>query len=168
MRIIGLVASNGRLKVMSRIGYGDFVYSFFSTISYHLEGINHWGEKLPRLMLDLCDHGIVAHEDLDELKEELHFAYSRLESLPFSSIIYDIQNIDKPLPMDLFPLEHINKLSEFWITPRGSENYLKVFDELISLAKGCNGSLSLIYAYESINADWKKREKKGRNYWLNP
>lgn len=34
------------------VGHGDFVHSFFSTISYHLEK-DGWGTKYPLLMNDL-------------------------------------------------------------------------------------------------------------------
>lgn len=50
MRLVNLRGSAGRGSVVSRIGYGDFVYSFFSTVSYHLEGQGNWGKD----SLDFC------------------------------------------------------------------------------------------------------------------
>lgn len=71
MRLVNLRGSAGRGSVVSRIGYGDFVYSFFSTVSYHLEGQGNWGKRFPRLLLDLCDGGLVKNENIDELEDEL-------------------------------------------------------------------------------------------------
>ena len=56
--------------MMAHLNYGDNVFAFFSSISYHLEGIGNWGKKFPRLLLDLCDTGIVEFEHLEELRTE--------------------------------------------------------------------------------------------------
>ncbi len=45
MGLVNLMGSAGIGSVESRIGYGDFVYSFFSTVSYHLEGQGNWGKS---------------------------------------------------------------------------------------------------------------------------
>ena len=90
MRLVCLIGSTGRHIGMSRIGYGDFVYSFFSTVSYHLEGKGNWGKRFPRLLLDLCDGGLIKYENIDELEDELKIIYNEFQKMPISDAIYDL------------------------------------------------------------------------------
>lgn len=153
--------------MFARIGYGDFVFSFFSTISYHFEGNGNWGAKFPRLLLDLCDHGVVEYEHLDELQEELNSIYNDLKKMTLSCAIYDIEDLTKPMPQDLLPDEPIDNLSELWITPRGHRTYLDIFTESIKDAKNRKGPLLLLYAPEAdVKATMRDRKNKGRKYWL--
>ncbi len=169
MRLVNLMGSAGRGAVVSRIGYGDFVYSFFSTVSYRLEGLGNWGKRFPRLLLDLCDHGIVYNENLDELEAELKEIYDELKTMPLSDAIYDLEDLSKPIPDDLLPGEDdiVENLSQYWVTPRGAKVYLESFSEIIAATKHWGGSLVLIYAPETIDKQLLTRPKdKGRKYWL--
>lgn len=167
MRIVSLTATAGKGSYIARIGYGDFVYSFFSTVSYYFEGKGNWGKKFPKLLLDLCDHGLVKYENLDELGEELEIIYKELKKLSLSNAIYDLKDLNKPMPYDLLPNEKIENLSQLWITPRGRRVYLDTFKELISFAKYEKGSLVLMYASESLDDQiWIMPKNKGREYWL--
>ena len=151
----------------ARIGYGDFVFSFFSTISYHLEGFGNWGKRFPRLLLDLCDHGVVKNENLDELETELKIIYTEFEKMVLADVIYDIEDLNKEMPIDLLPFEDIDNLAQFWITPRGGNIYLDIFITSINDAKKRNAELLLIYAPEEGKQETlRKPKEKGRKYWL--
>ena len=146
MGLVNLMGSAGRGSLEARIGYGDFVYSFFSTVSYHLEGQGNWGKKFPRLLLDLCDGGLVKNENIDELED-----------------------LSKPMPKDLLPNadENVTNLAQLWVTPRGAITYLEAFGKIIAATKHWGGSLVLIYAPETIDKQLLTRPKdKGRKYWL--
>ena len=153
----------------ARIGYGDFVFSFFSTVSYHLEGLGNWGKRFPRLLLDLCDHGLVEYEKLDELEIELKTIYNEFKKMSLSDAVYDIEDLSKPMPNDLLPRndENVESLAQLWVTPRGNRIYLDIFTESINDAKQRNASVLLMYAPESAKkATMRMRKDKGRKYWL--
>lgn len=169
MRIVSLGATNGEGFYVARIGYGDFVYSFFSTVSYHLEGQGNWGKRFPRLLLDLCDGGLVKNEDINELEDELKIIYSEFQKMPLTDAIYDLENLSKPMPKDLLPSanENVTSLAQLWVTPRGARIYLETFNEQISFAKHCRGSIVLMYSPESCDRQiWIRPKDKGRKYWL--
>ncbi len=169
-KLVQLMASAGKSSYIARIGYGDFVFSFFSTISYHFEGEGNWGRKFPRLLLDLCDHGLVLNQHLDELESELKIIYDKLKKLTVSEAIYDLEDLGKSIPKDLLPgdEEKVENLAQLWVTPRGNQIYFNIFSEMILTAKHCGGALALIYAPESFDKDILiKPKNKGRKYWLN-
>ena len=150
----------------SVLGYGDMIFSFFSTISYHLEGAGNWGKRFPRLLLDLCDHGIIKNENLDEAAEELKIISWELQKFPLSDAIYDIGDLSLPIPWEVLPGAENHNLAQPWVTPRGAKSYFLVFIEKIQLAKSQNAPLLLTYPYE--NADPKSLfipKQKGREYW---
>ena len=62
------------------IGAGDFLHSFFSTVSYHLEN-KEWGTVYPVLMEKLY-RGSVDTGELEELEKELSDVEQRLRSIP--------------------------------------------------------------------------------------
>ena len=169
MRLVGLMGTAGRFHVMSGIGYGDFVYSFFSTVSYHLEGRGNWGKRFPRLLLDLCDGGLVKNENIDELESELKIIYSEFQKMPLSDAIYDLEDLRKPMPKDLLPTadENVTNLAQLWVTPRLGRVYLDAFREIIDSVKDRGGSIALGCMPETIDKQLFTRPKdKGRKYWL--
>lgn len=169
MRLVCLMGSTGRYYGISRIGCGEFVYSFFSTVSYHLEGRGNWGKRFPRLLLDLCDGGLVKNENIDELEDELKIIYNEFQKMPLSDAIYDLEDLSKPMPKDLLPNadENVTNLAQLWVTPMGDKVYLKVFSEMIDTVKDRGGSLALGCLPETIDKQLFTRPKdKGRKYWL--
>lgn len=169
MRLVSLMGTTGRYHVMSGIGYGDFVYSFFSTVSYHLEGRGNWGKRFPRLLLDLCDGGLVKNENIDELESELKIIYSEFQKMPLSDAIYDLEDLRKPMPKDLLPTadENVTNLAQLWVTPRLGRVYLDAFREIIDSVKDRGGSIALGCMPETIDKQLFTRPKdKGRKYWL--
>ena len=152
----------------SHLGWSDMVYSFFSSLSYNLEGQGKWGSRFPKLLIDLCDHGVVAYEDLDALDKELGIAFRELQKFPLSAAVYDIQEPWLPIPWEATPGEIAN-LAYAWATPRGNTNYFMVFAEYIRMARKYQTCVTLIYPSES--SDVKKglyinnRIKRSHDYW---
>lgn len=148
------------------IGWGDMVFSFFSSVSYNLEGAGNWGKRFPRLLLDLCDHGVVENQHLDELYQELAVISWELPKFPLSAAVYDIEHLELPIPWEVIPGAENNNLAQPWVTPRGAESYFSVFKKQIELAKEENTSLLLIYPPETANREtlWQRKEK-GHDYW---
>lgn len=170
MPVVLLVQAPKRGGFMSHFGYGDMVFSFFSSISYNLEGLDNWGKRFPRLLLDLCDQGVVENEKLDELQEELNIISEELKRLDLSQAVYDIGDLSKGIPWDWWIPSNNKKPNLFqpWLTPRGGFSYFEVFAEYINLAKREKTSLLLIYPHETAlykDALWDKKEK-GRAYWI--
>ena len=170
MRLVHLTSTDGQTIIAARIGYGEIVFSFFSTVSYYLEGPGNWGKKFPRLLIDLCDNGLIKNRDLDDLWSELQIIYKEFEKMFLSNVIYDIEDLSKHMPSDLLPAgnDNVEKLSQLWVTPRAGQIYLDTFKEAINNSKYFNGSLTLNYAPEEIfDKQLHIRPKnKGRKYWL--
>lgn len=78
------------------LGHSDFVHSFFSTISYHLEK-EGWGTKYPLLMNELYNDKLnwddvsVVKANLNEIEQELS------KHLP-EQIIWDIDDLTQNPP----------------------------------------------------------------------
>ncbi|NPC91939.1 hypothetical protein HOO54_06865 [Bacillus sp. WMMC1349] len=74
-------------------GHGDFVHSFFSTISYYLEK-DGWGTKYPLLMNDLY-YDQLRWSDVPVARENLKKIEKELSKLPPEKVIWDIQDLSK-------------------------------------------------------------------------
>lgn len=138
------------------LGWGDMVYCFFSSVSYNLEGPGNWGKRFPRLLLDLCDHGVVENQHLDELQQELVVISRELQKFPLSAAVYDIEDLTLPIPWEVVPGEENNNLAQPWVTPRGEESYFTVIEEQIELAKREDTSLLLIFARETADRQTRR------------
>ena len=161
-----MVKKPGNAGYIVRLGWGDRVYCFFSTVSYHLEGVGHWGERFPRLLRDLCDHGIVENEHLEELQRELDQIPFELQKYPLSEAVYDIQNLSLPIPWEVIPGEENNNLAQPWVAPRSGRGYFTIFKELIQWAMEEETSLLLVFPFETETEAtlWQPKEK-GHDYW---
>lgn len=167
MTVLLVSKAKGRAGLECRLGRGDYVFSFFSTVSYHLEGLGHWGERFPRLLLDLCDHGIVESEYLDDLRAELSIIQQELRAFSVKEAVYDIGDLRKPIPWELLPGADRHDLSMPWVTPRGADSFFDVFEENMRWAKKDGGALLLLYPLEESNRETLfERKEKGRVYWL--
>jgi len=96
------------------VGSDDFLHSFFSTISFHLEP-NGWGTQFPELMNELYQGKL----DASSSKKALADAYMIKESLKAlapNKVVWHIENIgDKPPWGDKID-ESVTDLSNYHIT----------------------------------------------------
>ncbi len=148
---------------------GDRVFAFFSSISYHLEGLGNWGERFPRLLIDLCDHGIVYYEDLGELVQELKTIQQELQQFTIDDAVYDIADLSKPIPWERYPdVDPRTTLAEPWIRVREEQTFFEAFYKMIfEFAIPQKSPLYMGFFLNSYDQENPfKREKKGRDYWL--
>ena len=79
-------------------GSGDFLYSFFSTVSKLLEP-KGWGTRFPYLLRHFCDYGAVKYKDAPLLEKEVE--YIKNDSRKYLSatrcMIMNIPNCPYPL-----------------------------------------------------------------------
>ncbi|MED4164520.1 immunity 70 family protein [Halalkalibacterium halodurans] len=108
-------------------GHGDFVHSFFSTISYHLEK-DGWATKYPLLMNDLY-HGKLKWSDVPEARENLKEIEAELSKLPPEKVIWDIEDLSKTPPWGNNISPKVTDLSNYFATTDG-----KTFFEVIRSA----------------------------------
>ncbi|MDQ0231497.1 immunity 70 family protein [Metabacillus malikii] len=102
-----------------QVGHGDFVHSFFSTISYHLEQ-NGWGSEFPYLLNDLY-HGKLENKNIDSAINELEEIKKKLQNYSPSQVIWDIDNLSKRPPWGDNISMDIKNLSNYFVTSEGED-----------------------------------------------
>lgn len=101
-------------NIFDEVGTSDFLHSFFSTISFHLEP-KGWGTRFPELMNELyqgqlsADKAGKALEDALTIKEEL-------KAFPPKKIVWDIENIGIKPPWGDYVDPSVTDLSNYHIT----------------------------------------------------
>lgn len=96
------------------VGTGDFLHSFFSTISFHLEP-RGWGTRFPELMNELYRGTLEPHHASKALSDALVIK-RELSALPPAKVVWDIANIaQKPPWGDKVPAS-VTSLSNYHIT----------------------------------------------------
>ena len=98
-------------------GHGDFVHSFFSTISYHLEK-DGWGTKYPLLMNNLY-HDKLEWSDVPTARENLKEIETELSKLPPEKVIWDIEDLSKNPPWGDNISQKVTNLSNYFATNDG-------------------------------------------------
>ena len=167
MPVVTLIKPPNDYGLESGLGYGDMVFSFFSSVSYHLEGPGNWGKRFPRLLLDLCDHGVIENAYLDEFETELNIIFRELQNFSIHDAIYDIGDLSKPIPWELLPGAETQNLARPWVTPRGATSYYIIFMNCIAEARRRNTDILLIYPPETAFLNTlHQRKEKGREYWI--
>ena len=73
-------------------GWGDYLFSFFSTVTGRLE--KHWGERFPLIMNELCNNGRIRKEDVKQARKELRIIQKELKKFPPRAVIWDIERPD--------------------------------------------------------------------------
>lgn len=102
-----------------QIGTSDFLHSFFSTISYNLEGGN-WGSKYPFLMNELYQ-GKLSWQNAKKVIDELKEIRFELKKLSPEYVIWDIEDISKQPPWEKNISSDITDLSNYFITSDGRD-----------------------------------------------
>ena len=162
-----LIQPYNQYSEVYRLGHGDYVFSFFSSISYHLEGIGHWGERFPQTLIGLCDHGIVMNDCFDAFSAELDIIERELSMIPVTSVIYDIGDLSIPAPWELLPGRENDNLAQPWVTPRSATSFFAIFKICIEKAKRRNTNLLLATPLEATShLDLHTPRNKGRDFWI--
>lgn len=102
-----------------QVGHGDFLHSFFSTISYHLEQ-NGWGTEYPFLLNELYN-GKLENKNIDSAITELEAIKKKLQYYSPSQVIWDIEDLSKRPPWGDNISKDIINLSNYFITSEGED-----------------------------------------------
>lgn len=102
-----------------QVGTGDFLHSFFSTIAYNLEN-GKWGEKYPFFMKELYS-GTLKEKHLKYAKKELEMITAELKGLSVDKVIWDIDDLSKPMPWGDNISSEITDLSNYFVTSDGKD-----------------------------------------------
>ena len=102
-----------------QIGTGDFLHSFFSTIAYNLED-SKWGTRFPFLMKELYG-GVLMENHLIKAKKELEIISNELKKISVDKVIWDIDDLSKPMPWGNKISSDITDLSNYFITSDGED-----------------------------------------------
>ena len=79
-----------------QIGHGDFLHSFFSTVSYNLEN-GEWGSRFPTIMNELYQ-GTLDKDNVETAIEELKKIQLELQAFSPDKVVWDIDDLSKQPP----------------------------------------------------------------------
>ncbi|BAQ08906.1 hypothetical protein OXB_0434 [Bacillus sp. OxB-1] len=102
-----------------QVGHGDFLHSFFSTISYHLEQ-NGWGTEYPFLLNELYN-GKLENKNIESAINELEEIRKKLQEFSPSQVIWDIEDLSKQPPWGDNISNDITNLSNYFVTSDGED-----------------------------------------------
>lgn len=109
------------------LGHSDFVHSFFSTISYHLEK-EGWGTKYPLLMNELYNDKL-NWEDVSVVKANLIEIEQELSKYSSEQVIWDIDDLSQKPPWGDKISPEVTSLANYFATTDG-----KTFFEVLHAA----------------------------------
>lgn len=101
------------------IGHGDFLHSFFSTVSYHLEP-NGWGTKYPLLLKKLYN-GKLEYKYIKDVIKEIDEIQESLKNYSPSQVVWDIEDLSKTPPWGDNISDEITDLSNYFVTSDGED-----------------------------------------------
>lgn len=122
--------------IFYKIGTGDFLHSFFSSIAYNLED-NNWGEKFPFIMKELYTKELSV-EDIPEAVKEINLIREMFKEYAPNCVIWDIENLEKRPPWGDDIAGRITSLSNYFYTSDGEdlfETFLKALDTAAKVKK---------------------------------
>lgn len=109
------------------LGHSDFVHSFFSTISYHLEK-EGWGTKYPLIMNDLY-YDKLNWEEVSVAKDNLIEIEQKLSKYSPNEVIWDIGDLSQKPPWGDNISSKVTNLANYFATTDG-----KTFFEVLRTA----------------------------------
>lgn len=124
-----------------QIGTGDFFHSFFSTISFNLEG-GQWGSRFPVFMKDFYD-GELKSNKITEALSELYNIAEELSNLTPDKVIWDIDDISKQPPWGTVISPDITDLSNYFVTSDG-ENLITLIRHAFEMGLKINENVCII------------------------
>lgn len=114
------------------LGHSDFVHSFFSTISYHLEK-EGWGSKYPLLMIELYNDKL-KWEDASVVKANLIEIEQELSKQCPEHVVWDIDDLSKRPPWGDNISSKVTNLANYFATTDG-KTFLEVIRSAIEVAE---------------------------------
>ena len=123
-----------------QIGNGDFLFSFFSTVAYHLEN-QKWGSKFPVIMNHLYQ-GELKNTQISAAISELEQITQELEKLPPDKVIWDIENLAAQPPWGTNISSDITNLANYFVTSDG-EDFITIFNQALKKAEELNRGLEI-------------------------
>lgn len=121
-----------------QVGHGDFLHSFFSTISYHLEQ-NGWGTEYPFLLNELYN-GNLENKNIDSAITELGVIKMKLQNYSPAQVIWDIEDLSKRPPWGENISKDISNLSNYFITSEG-ENLIDMLMKVLEKGQKTNSDV---------------------------
>lgn len=118
--------------IFYKIGNGNILHSFFSTVAYNLEN-NKWGSRFPLIMEELY-YKSLSPQKVDLASEEIKKIFIELQDYAPSMVIWDIEDLSKRPPWGDHIAETITGLDNYFYTSDG-ENLSVVFDKALNTAK---------------------------------
>jgi hypothetical protein len=128
-------------NVVTEIGTGSFLHSFFSTVSYHLEP-KGWGSAYPVMMKKLYQ-GQLDAEDADEALAETKAIQQALEQFKPEQVIWDIEDLEKKPPWGDNISAHITSLANYFVTSTGRD-LIGAFIENLDFLRTNGGKLTIV------------------------
>lgn len=122
-----------------KIGTGNFLHAFFSTIAYHLED-KHWGRKYPFLMKELY-HGELSPDKIPNAEKELAEIRAIFKEYAPNCVIWDIDNLEIQPPWGDAIADRITSLSNYFYTSDGEDIFdlfIRAFDDAKQIKQGIN------------------------------
>jgi 2,3-bisphosphoglycerate-dependent phosphoglycerate mutase len=108
------------------LGISDFLYAWFSTINYHLEG-KKWGSKFPIVMNEFYQ-GKVKAKNINILQQEIIEIQKQLKKYGPNEIIWNIENLSLQPQWGNNISSDITYLSNYFVTSNGED----LFDVVLS------------------------------------
>ena len=115
-----------------QIGNGDFLHSFFSTVSYNLEN-GKWGSRFPTLMNELYQ-GTLDKDNVETAIVELKKIQLELQAFSPDKVVWDIDDLSKQPPWGKNISNDITNLSNYFVTSDG-EDFITIFFNALEKAK---------------------------------
>lgn len=126
--------------IFYKIGSGDFLHSFFSTIAYNLEN-KKWGSRFPLLMNDLY-YKTLSVDKIDEALAELKTIQEELKEYSPSMVIWNIEDLSQLPPWGDNIADRITDLSNYFYTSDGEDLFTLIFKAL-EAAKSVNKDVNI-------------------------
>lgn len=153
------------------MGNGDFLYGFFSSVSHLLEA-EGWGTRFPYLLIHMCDYGVVKHQDLCKLNQEIITIKREWKFYTVRDAVYDYEHPELPIPWSLteeFDMD--TPIDQAFCLGCKAHDYEPITDRIIrgaSYAQKLSSYLSLVDD-TGLTGDIEERrgtwQKRGRAYW---
>ncbi len=114
-------------QITDELGSSEFVHAFFSTISGNCE--ESWGAAYPHLMKELYQ-GRLNAENAGVALTELQDALEKLNQLPVSNLIWDINNKEATPPWGDQIAPSITSLGDYFVTSVGRDMFTVLAEAL--------------------------------------